>query len=217
LDRSKDQSYVLHMVGQEQLSRSLFPVGGQTKKETRAQAERLGLPVASKPDSQEVCFVPGADHGAFLAQHAPDLVRAGAVVDPQGRQLGEHDGTFRYTIGQRRGLGVATGERVYVVDSDPVTNRVVLGPAELLSRRGLLADRASWVAGRPPETGGPFEAEVRLRYQGDDVASVVEALPGGGLRVEFRTPQRAIAPGQSVVVYRGDELLGGARITEALR
>src|SRR6266542_6237933 len=116
LDRAKDQSYVLHMLGQEQLARSLFPVGEQTKAETRAHAERLGLPVAGKPDSQEVCFVPGADHGAFLERHAPDLVHAGQVVDPAGRALAEHDGTFRFTIGQRRGLGVSTGQRLYVVD-----------------------------------------------------------------------------------------------------
>src|SRR5438105_4227836 len=114
-DRSKDQSYVLHTLGQAQLARTLFPVGEQTKAETRAHAERLGLPVATKPDSQEVCFVPDADHGAFLAEHAPDLVRAGAVVAPDGHAVGEHDGTFRYTIGQRRGLGVSTCRREYVV------------------------------------------------------------------------------------------------------
>ncbi len=125
MDRSKDQSYVLHVLGQEQLARSLFPVGGQTKAETRAHAERLGLPVAGKPDSQEVCFVPGADHGAFLERHAPDLVHAGQVVDPAGRALAQHDGTFRFTVGQRRGLGVSTGERLYVVDVDPGANRVV--------------------------------------------------------------------------------------------
>jgi len=217
LDRSKDQSYLLHMLGQEQLARSLFPVGGQTKAQTRVHAERLGLPVAGKPDSQEVCFVPGADHAAFLAEHAPDLVHAGDVVDPSGRVLGTHEGTFRFTIGQRRRLGVSLGEPVYVVDMDQAVNRVVVGPAELLARRGLVADRAHWVAGRPPGAG-PFEADVRIRYRGDDVPAVVEPVDGGsGVRVEFRTPQRAVAPGQSVVFFGGDEVLGGARIIEALR
>ena len=214
-DAAKDQSYLLHVLGQRELARSLFPVGGQTKAETRAQAERLGLPVAGKPDSQEVCFVPGADHGAFLARHAPDLVRAGDVVDPTGRALASHDGTFRFTIGQRRGLGVSTGHRTYVVDMEAGSNRVVVGPAELLERRGLVADRMSWISGDPPDDG-PFEAAVRIRYQGDDVPAVIEAR-GAEARVEFRRPQRAVAPGQSVVFYQGDEVLGGGRIREALR
>jgi tRNA-specific 2-thiouridylase len=214
LDRSKDQSYVLHMLGQDQLARSLFPVGGQTKAETRRQAERLELAVAAKPDSQEVCFVPGTDHGAFLATHAPDLVHRGETVDPAGRVLGTHDGTFRYTIGQRRGLGVSTGDRSYVLELDRARNRVVVGPGELLARRGLIAERVSWVAGVPPE--GPFECDVRVRYNGEEVGAVV-APRGDRATVEFRVHQRAIAPGQSVVFYRGDEVLGGGRISEALR
>lgn len=214
-DRSKDQSYLLHVLGQEQLARSLFPVGGQAKSETREHARHLGLPVASKPDSQEVCFVPDADHGAFLAMHAPDLVRTGEVVDPSGRVMTHHDGTFRFTIGQRRGLGVSTGERAYVIETDQASNRVVVGPGELLARRGLVADRVSWIAGDPP-AGGPFQAEVRIRYQGEDVAAVIEPQ-GDEVRVEFRLPQRAVAPGQSVAFYRGDEILGGGRIREALR
>jgi tRNA-specific 2-thiouridylase len=214
-DRDKDQSYLLHVLGQAQLARSLFPVGGQTKSETREHARRLGLPVAGKPDSQEVCFVPGADHGGFLARHAPDLVRPGEVIDPSGRAMARHDGTFRFTIGQRRGLGVSTGERAYVVDMDASSNRVTVGPGELLARRGLLADQVSWIAGEPP-AGGPFAADVRIRYRGEDVPAVVEPL-GDEARVEFRTPQRAVAPGQSVAVYQGDEVLGGGRIREAIR
>jgi tRNA-uridine 2-sulfurtransferase len=216
VDRSKDQSYVLHVLGQEQLSRSLFPVGGQSKAETRAHAERLGLPVAGKPDSQEVCFVPGADHGAFLERHAPDLVRAGEVVDAEGSVMAAHDGTFRFTIGQRRGTGVSTGERVYVVDVDRSANRVVVGPGELLARRGLAADRVSWIAGGPPGDE-PFEATVRIRYRGEDVPAVVEPEGPDHASVEFRTPQRAIAPGQSVVFYAGEEVLGGGRIATAFR
>jgi tRNA-uridine 2-sulfurtransferase len=216
VDRSKDQSYLLHMLGQAQLARSLFPVGDQTKAETRAHAERLDLPVAGKPDSQEVCFVPGAGHAAFLAEHAPDLVAPGEVVDAAGRVLATHGGTFRFTIGQRRGLGVSVGEPVYVVALDRVANRVVVGPGELLARRGLVADRVHWVAGRP-SGDGPFEAQVRIRYRGEDVPAVVEPLAGGSeVRVEFRTPQRAVAPGQSVAFYLGDEVLGGGRIIEAL-
>jgi tRNA-specific 2-thiouridylase len=215
-DRSKDQSYVLHMLGQDQLRRAMFPVGGQSKAETRAHARRLGLPVAGKPDSQEVCFVPAADHGAFLARHAPDLVRPGVVVDPTGAVVARHDGTFRFTVGQRRGLGVSTGSPNYVVELDPDRSRVMIGPGELLTRSGLVAGDVTWVAGRVPE--GPFEAAVRVRYTGDDAPAVVEPSPDGrGATVEFRAPQRAIAPGQSVVFYRGDEVLGGGRIREVVR
>ena len=215
-DPAKDQSYMLHMLGQPQLSRSRFPIGGMPKAETRAHAERLGLPVASKPDSQELCFAPSGDAGAFVRSTAPQLVHEGAVVDTEGRAIGTHDGTFAFTVGQRRGLGVATGERRYVVDVDAPTNRVMVGPQELLSRRGLVADRVSWVAGRAPDDG-PFEASVRIRYRGDDVPAVVELLDGHRIRVEFRSPQRAVAPGQSVVLSLGAEILGGGRILEALR
>ena len=213
-DPGKDQSYMLHTLGQAQLARSLFPVGAMSKARTRAHAERLELPVAGKPDSQEVCFVPGADHAAFIEEFVPGMVREGDVVDAKGDVLGHHRGAFRYTIGQRRGLGVSTGERAYVVDLDPERNRVVIGPGELLNRRGLLADRVTWVAGKEPAEA-LFEVDVRLRYRGNDVPAVVEP-EGDRARIEFRTPQRAVAPGQSVVFYRGDELLGGGRITAAV-
>lgn len=215
-DRAKDQSYVLHMLGQEQLARSLFPLGDMTKAQTRAEARRFGLlEIAAKAESQEVCFVPGDDHVAFLEEFVPGLVREGEVVDTDGNVLATHRGAFRYTIGQRRGLGVSTGERTYVVDVEPEANRVVVGTAELLARRGLRADRLSWVAGTPPDSG-PFEAQAQIRYRGESVPAVVR-VDGDGADVEFATPQRAVAPGQSVVFYRGDEVLGGGRIVAAVR
>jgi tRNA-uridine 2-sulfurtransferase len=210
-DHAKDQSYMLHMLGQRELSRSLFPVGALPKARTRELAAGFGLPVASKPDSQELCFAPRGDAGGFVRSQAPALVRPGGeVVDPEGRVLAEHEGTYAFTVGQRRGLGVATGHPMYVVDVDAARNRVVVGPEELLAKRGLAADRVSWVAGRAPD-GGPFEAEVRIRYRGDAVPAVVSPTPTG-FDVEFRTAHRAVAPGQSVVVYRGEDLLGGGRI-----
>jgi tRNA-uridine 2-sulfurtransferase len=215
-DRSKDQSYMLHMLGQAELARSRFPVGGMAKSETRRHAERLSLPVAGKPDSQEVCFVPGADHAAFVREHMPSLVRHGKVIDPDGRELASHDGTFGFTVGQRRGLGVSGSERRYVLELDAPSNNVVVGPGELLARAGLLADRVSWVAGRAPDAA-EFEAQVRIRYRGDDVPAVVRPTGDGRIEVAFRRPQRGVAPGQSVVVLRGDEVLGGGRIVQALR
>ncbi len=215
VDRSKDQSYMLHMLGQRELSRSVFPVGAMPKSETRMLAERFGLPVASKPDSQELCFAPAGDAGAALASIAPHLLSEGDVVDTDGRVLAHHTGAARFTVGQRRGLGVSGPEPSYVLEIDAPANRVVVGPGELLARRGLIADRVSWVVGEPP-SGGPFEGEVKIRYRGEDVPSVIEPLDHR-IRVEFRTAQRAVAPGQSVAIYRGDELLGGGRILEPIR
>lgn len=214
VDASKDQSYMLHMLGQAELSRSLFPVGRQTKEETRRHAARLGLPVAGKPDSQELCFVPKGDRGAFARERAPHLARPGEVVDPSGRVLGTHQGTYRFTVGQRRGLGVSTPDRAYVVEVDAARDRVVVGSTGLLARRGLVADRVRWVAGPP---GGPIEAEVKVRYRGEAVPALVAPEDGDRARVEFRSPQRAVAPGQSAVFYAGDQVLGGGTIREALR
>jgi tRNA-specific 2-thiouridylase len=214
LDASKDQSYVLHVLGQRELARSLFPIGGQTKEETRVHARRLGLPVAGKPDSQELCFAPAGDAGAFLEDRVPHLLREGEMVDPDGRVLGRHEGAPRYTVGQRRGLGVSTGERTYVLEVDAGTNRVVVGPGELLARRGLVAERVRWVAGRPD---GPFEGTVKIRYRGRDVPAVVAPQGPDGARVEFRSPQAAVAPGQAAVFYAGDEVAGGGTIREAIR
>jgi tRNA-specific 2-thiouridylase len=215
-DAGKDQSYMLHMLGQRALARSLFPVGGQPKAETRRLAEAFGLPTAAKPDSQELCFAPSGDAGGFARSQVPELVRPGGeILHADGRVLGEHDGTFAFTVGQRRGLGVATGEPVYVVDLDAQRNRVIVGPGELLARVGVDVDRVSWVAGQPP-SDETFEAEVRIRYRGDDIDAVLE-VRGEALRVRFSTPQCGVAPGQSLVVYRGCELLGGGRIVRSFR
>lgn len=214
LDRSKDQSYVLAGLTQDQLARSLFPVGDQSKQETRQHAERLGLPVAGKPDSQDLCFAPAADAAAFVEARAPHLAREGEVVDPQGEVVSRHGGTFRYTIGQRRGLGVSTGERTYVLDVDASANRVVVGPGELLSRTGLEAEQVNWIAERP---AGPFEADVKIRYRGSETPAVVEPVGWDRARVEFRVPQTAVTPGQAVVFYTGDEVLGGGTIRRSFR
>jgi tRNA-uridine 2-sulfurtransferase len=216
VDSSKDQSYVLHALGQAELARARFPVGHLTKGQTRAHARRLGLPVAGKPDSQDVCFVPGADHAAFVAEHSPHAAAPGDVIDATtGGAVARHDGTFRFTVGQRRGLGVSNPSPTYVLDVDAAARRVVVGPGELLARAGLYADRVTWIAG-PPPSEPVLDATVRIRARGDDVPAVI--LPEDvRAEVEFSSPQRGVAPGQSVVFYRGDELLGGGRIIGASR
>jgi tRNA-specific 2-thiouridylase len=214
-DRAKDQSYMLHMLGQRELARSTFPVGTFEKSETRSLAERFGLPVATKPDSQELCFAPSGAAHEFARAAAPHLLSEGDIIEADGTMLGRHEGTFAFTVGQRRGLGIALGSPAYVLELDASSNRVIVGPEELLARRGLRADRFSWVAGYPPRDD-PFEAEAKIRYRGPSVPAVV--TPGTeGVMVEFGASQRAVAPGQSVVVYRGDEVLGGGRIVSSFR
>ena len=215
-DPSKDQSYMLHLARPARAGALAVPARAGCARPRPARSRRgSACPSPTKPDSQELCFAPSGDAGAFLRRVAPELMREGDVVDPQGRVLATHGGAAAFTVGQRRGLGVSGPEPRYVLEVDAAANRIVVGPGELLARRGLVADRAGWVAGQPP-ADGPFEAEVRLRYRGEDVRAVLEARDPG-LRAEFRVPQRGVAPGQSVVVYRGEEVLGGARILEALR
>ena len=162
-DPREAESYVLHMLGQRQIARSRFPVGAMSKSETRGHAERFELPVAGKPDSQEVCFVPGADHAAFLEEHAPQLSREGDVVDgASGEVLGRHGGSFRFTVGQRRGLGISRPAPSYVVDVDASANRVMVGPGELLARRGLVGGRPGFVDRRRASPDGS------VRGGGDD-------------------------------------------------
>src|SRR5438093_1075682 len=190
VDRAKDQSYMLHMLGQRELARSLFPIGGLSKTETRALAVRFGLPVASKPDSQELCFAPIGDAGGFLRRAAPHLMREGELVDPDGTVLAVHAGAAAFTVGQRRGLGFAGPTPSYVLEVDTDANRVVVGPKELLARRGLRADRVTWVAGVAPDDG-PFACDVRIRYRGEDVPSLVEASGEGTTAVvTFLAAQR---------------------------
>ena len=206
---------MLHMLGQGQLARSLFPVGAHAE---GPDARARGPPRAAGGRQARLAGAllrAGGGDRRVRARRRPGARGVGEVVDPAGRVLGTHDGTFGFTVGQRRGLGVVTGERTYVMEVHAAANRVVVGPHELLARRGLVADRVRWVAGASPGEA-PFEAEVRIRYRGQDVPAVVTPS-GDEVRVGFRTPQHAVAPGQSLVMYRGDEVLGGGRIVEATR
>ncbi len=212
VDRAKDQSYVLHMLRRDQLDRIHLPVGEMTKQQVRAHAGRLGLRTAAKPDSQDLCFVAG-DYRDLIRRRFPEADRPGKIIDVDGTILGEHDGTTGFTIGQRRGLGVAVGEPRFVVSVDAEAGTVVVGPRRALASDGCSLGGVSWVAGWPPRDSAVL---VQVRYRSDAVpARLVRA--GDDWEVWFEEPQEAIAPGQAGVLYRGDEVLGGGTIARALQ
>lgn len=213
VDKHKDQSYALYGLTQYQLGHTLFPLGELTKDETRHIATRLGLPVAAKQDSQEICFVPDNDYRGFLRQRIPEKICPGPFLDRTGRVLGMHKGLPFYTVGQRRGLGVAARERLYVTGLDPERNAVILGPLEDLYRTGLKAEAVNWVSITPPSSS--LTAAVKVRYNGPETPA--ELIPKGESEVivHFRQPVRAVAPGQAAVFYHEDEVLGGGIIASA--
>jgi tRNA-uridine 2-sulfurtransferase len=213
VDRTKDQSYVLFGLRRELLAHVLFPVGGFTKPEIRAIARDHGLPVHDKPDSQEICFVPDDDYLTFVRDRRPDRQSKGPIVDEQGQVLGEHSGIEGFTIGQRRGLGIAFGVPRYVVQIEPLTRAVTVGRRESLDKIGLTATRFNW-QGREPV--GPVACLAQIRAQHRAVPATVEPGPDGTARVLFEAPQSAVTPGQVVTVYEGDLVLGGGWIAESL-
>lgn len=209
-DGAKDQTYFLFGLGQAALRDVIFPVGGLAKRDVRARAARAGLPNADKPESQEICFVTRGDAADFVALRAPDRVRGGEVVSTGGEVLGRHAGVHRFTVGQRRGLGIAGPEPRYVVSIDAGAGRVVVGTAEEASRDAFLVEDVRWVAPRPP--GGPIEVRVRVRHRHEGEDGTVVPRDGGGASVRLARPVRGVAPGQAAVFYAGDEVVGGGRI-----
>jgi tRNA-uridine 2-sulfurtransferase len=210
-DAAKDQSYVLSTLTQDELAFSRFPVGAQTKDETRRIARSLRLRTADKPESFDICFVPDGDAAAFV-QRRGGAGAPGPIEDPDGNEVGEHGGIHGFTIGQRKGLGLATHERRYVLEIDAARNAIVVGPGELLSRRGLIAERVSWVAGSMPADAA---CAVQIRAHGEAVPARIEDADGRGVRVVFERPERGVAPGQLVAFYRAAEVLGGGTIAAA--
>ncbi|MFN8379034.1 MAG: tRNA 2-thiouridine(34) synthase MnmA [Anaerolineae bacterium] len=210
LDPAKDQSYVLSVMGQEQLAHALFPVGEFEKPEVRRIAERFGLPTASKQDSQDLCFLGDGDYRRFLREYAPERMVPGPIVRRDGTRLGEHAGLANYTIGQRKGLGIFGAEPLYVVGMNPDVNALIVGPADEMGSRVLTARRVNWVGGVVPNS--PFRAEVKIRYKARPAAAWVKPLEDGRIRAEFDEPLRDITPGQGAVIYQGDQCLGGGLI-----
>lgn len=213
-DLSKDQSYFLFSLTQDELSRTLFPLGAMNKTEVRARARELGLANADKPESQEICFVPDGDYAAFVERAAGrGQIRPGQIVDSAGGKLADHDGMHRFTIGQRRGLGFATGEPMYVREIQPDTGTVIVGRRDELHSAGLLAREVSLVD-RNEGTETPIE--VKTRYRQSPVAATLSILPERRAEVRFTSRGPAVTPGQACVFYRGDEVIGGGFIERAL-
>ncbi len=208
VDAAKDQSYFLFTLTQPQLSRAQFPVGALDKPAVREEARRLGLSVADKSDSQEICFVASGEHADFVERRAGSV--PGVIRDRDGRQLGRHGGVHRFTIGQRKGLGLSSGIPLYVVDIDADSAAITVGPREALERVTLTASRVNWISGETPAS--PVRAQARIRYRHRDAAATIAPLPGDRASVTFDEPQCAVTPGQAVVFYSGDEVLGGGWI-----
>jgi tRNA-specific 2-thiouridylase len=211
-DRTKDQSYALSVLRQDDLSQVLFPVGEYTKAEVRALAAERGLPTASRMDSQDLCFVADGDYRRFLARWAPDSVQPGPILDSQGRTLGMHRGLPFYTVGQRSGLGIAAPGPLYVLELHRESNALIVGTAEELARRWLHATAVNWIAGRPP--GVLFPAQIQTRYRAQPVPGTVIARPDGSVEVHLAEPARGVTPGQAAVFYEGETCLGGGTIVE---
>lgn len=215
VDRDKDQSYFLFDVLPERLRHVVFPLGDLGKDQVRTRAAAAGLPVADKPESHELCFIPDGDKDAFLdGELGDDRVRRGPIRDHRGRRLGEHDGLHRYTVGQRRGLGVSGNGPLYVLSLEPGEGTLTVGPAEALMADGLEARGCNWLSRTAPRR--PLAARAQIRHRHPGVDAVVTPLGGGRVKVEFDEPQRAVTPGQGVAFYDGDVLLGGAWIEAPL-
>ncbi len=225
IDPKKDQSYALHVLNQEQLSHAMFPLGEFTKEQTREMARRLGLRIAEKHESQDLCFIADGDYRNFLRRNTPKGASAlapGDIIDTRGAVIGKHDGLAFYTIGQRKGLGVAVGEPLYVIDLDAAQNAVIVGRAEELGRRELVASAVNWIAGRAPRP--EIRIAAKIRYRAAEVAATIHPYSSPSpssaeeetkVRVVFDQPLRGITPGQAVVFYDDEICLGGGIIEKS--
>jgi tRNA-uridine 2-sulfurtransferase len=214
VDHDKDQSYVLFGAPRERLAEMMLPIGGMKKSEVRALAEEFDLPVFNKPDSQEICFVPDQDYAGLVKRRAPQAVRPGHIIDTSGKVIGEHPGQQHFTIGQRRGVGMAMGYPIYVVQKDAAMNTITVGDRADLRATGLIARDTNWLVDIDHNTHW-VDCTVKIRYNAEPVPARVRITGANELEVAFDEPQYAVAPGQAVVCYDGDLVLGGGWITEA--
>ena len=216
VDHKKDQSYVLFGMSRQTMEHTLLPIGGYEKHEVRAIAEELKLPVFNKPDSQEICFVPNNDYAGLVKRRSPETFRTGELVTTDGNVVGQHEGHQHFTIGQRKGVGVAFGHPIYVVDIDAASNRVTLGAKEQTLRSSLIADEVNLLTDRLTNVGDRVSCTAKIRYNHAPQPAVAELTAARELRVTFAECQSAITPGQAVVLYDGDVVLGGGWIQRAI-
>ena len=206
-DKRKNQAYVLYMMNQENLAHTLFPNGELTKAEVRKLAKDFGLPVHNKEESQEICFIEDDDYGRFLKEIYPEAVKPGPILDKDGNIVGMHGGIAFYTLGQRKGIGSHRGLPKYVIEIDQEKNLIVIGDREDTFGKELIAERVSYVSGEVPQE--PLEVKAKVRYNSPEAEAVLHPVEGDKAKVIFKKPQRAITPGQSVVFYKKDEVIGG--------
>lgn len=214
VDEVKDQSYFLYMLTQAQLSRLAFPLGDLKKSQVREIAESIGLVNSKKHESQDICFVPGGDYGEFLERRRGGEYPSGAVLDPDGNKVGEHRGAVRYTIGQRKGLGIALGRPVFVIGKDMEHNTVTVGDESLLFHTTLTADDMNWIS--ISSLTGPLRCKAKTRYRHKEQPATVYPMDGGAVRIVFDEPQRAMTAGQAVVLYDDDTVVGGGTIQNVI-
>ncbi len=211
VDHFKDQSYVLHVLKQDQLAHALFPVGEFPKPEIRRLAADFGLPTASRADSQDLCFLAGDDYRNFLQRNAPEMLKPGEIVTTDGRSIGQHNGLANYTIGQRKGLNIASPVPLYVITKQAAGNTLVVGTLDELGFTELIARDVNWTSGEAPRE--PFHAEVKIRYSAKEAGALVSPMEGEQASVKFDAPVRDVTAGQAAVFYQGEVLLGGGIIT----
>lgn len=213
IDETKDQSYVLSMLSQDQLSRSLLPLGGKTKQDVRKIAHEMGLPVADKQDSQDLCFLGNVDYRDFLERYAPESMETGEIIDSSGRVLGHHQGLAYYTIGQRKGIGIAASEPYFVIEKDHEKNLLVVGFAEETGKKTLTAVHPNWISGESADIGKFYD--VMVRYRAKPVPALLTMSSDDKFRLEFKQKLRGITPGQVAVLYQDDRCLGGGVISDS--
>ena len=210
VDANKDQSYVLHVLGQKQLAHALFPLGEYTKPQVRQLARDFSLPVAERAESQDLCFLGDGDYRSFLLRNFPQVRNQGRIINRQGETLGEHQGLAFYTIGQRKGLGISSPVPLYVLDKDPEQNSLIVGTQDELGRSELVALNLNWVSGSPPAS--TLRAQIKIRYKAREAWGTVTPIEDGSAHVRFDAPVRDITPGQAAVFYDGEVCLGGGII-----
>ncbi len=212
IDHSKDQSYVLYMLDQEQLRRTLFPIGALTKQQVRQLAMDFNLPIAKRPESQDLCFLAREDYRKFLIRNAPFTINPGPILNTYGEVIGKHQGLAFYTIGQRKGLGIITPQPLYVLAKVPAKNALIVGTKEELGSTELIASDVHWISGIPPKQ--PFRAQVKIRYTAREIQATVTPMDVKTVQVAFDEPLRDITPGQAAVFYQDEVCLGGGIIQE---